>query len=65
MRKGRSSTFRTRFGGKRWRPVLRFARDVFVNGSAETVVIDVRNADAPYLKVSISLRVDDGAGTEP
>ena len=41
------------------------ARDVFVNGSAETVVIDVRNADAPYLKVSISLRVDDGAGTEP
>ncbi len=35
------------------------ARDAFVSGSARNVVVDVRQSDAPYLKVSITLVVED------
>jgi hypothetical protein len=39
------------------------AREVFVSGSARDVVVDVRHADAPYLKVSISMVVEDDFGS--
>lgn len=39
------------------------AREAFVNGSARDVVVDVRQADAPYLKVSISMVVEDDFGS--
>ena len=35
------------------------ARDVFISGTAKKVVIDVRNEDAPFLKISISLVVEE------
>jgi hypothetical protein len=35
------------------------ARDAFVSGSAEQVIIDVRQADVLVLKISISLVVED------
>jgi hypothetical protein len=37
------------------------ARDVFMNGSACRVVVDVREADAPFLKVSITLDVEENS----
>lgn len=41
------------------------ARDVFMAGTARRVVVDVRHEDAPFLKVSISLAVEeDGAADE-
>jgi uncharacterized protein DUF6894 len=36
------------------------ARDVFVSGSADRVTIDVRREGTPFLKVSISLDVEEG-----
>jgi hypothetical protein len=36
------------------------ARDVFISGSACRVVIEVRQEDMPFLKVSISLDVEEG-----
>ena len=35
------------------------ARDVFINGTAKNVVIDVHNEDTPFLKISISLVVEE------
>ncbi|OPY96473.1 hypothetical protein A5906_04265 [Bradyrhizobium sacchari] len=35
------------------------ARDAFVSGSARQVVVDVREDGAPFLKVSITLEVDE------
>jgi hypothetical protein len=35
------------------------ARDAFVSGSAQQVIVDVRQGDVPFLKVSISLYVED------
>ena len=35
------------------------ARDVFVSGSARRVVVDVREEGAPFLKVSITLDVEE------
>jgi len=35
------------------------ARDFFTSGTAKKVVIDVRNEDTPFLKVSISLVVEE------
>jgi 1,2-phenylacetyl-CoA epoxidase PaaB subunit len=35
------------------------ARDAFVRGSAQRVIVDVRRGDMPFLKVSISLDVED------
>ena len=35
------------------------ARDVFMAGSACRVVVDVREDNAPFLKVSITLEVED------
>ena len=35
------------------------ARDAFVSGSAEQVIVDVRQADVLVLKVSISLVIED------
>jgi len=35
------------------------ARDAFVAGSAHRVVIDVREGTAPFLKVSITLEVEE------
>ena len=35
------------------------ARDVFISGTAKKVVIDVRNEDTPFLKLSISLVVEE------
>jgi hypothetical protein len=35
------------------------ARDAFISGSAEQVIIDVRQADVLVLKISISLVVED------
>ena len=35
------------------------ARDVFTSGSASRVVVDVREDGAPFLKVSITLDVEE------
>ena len=35
------------------------ARDVFISGTAKNVVIDVRNEDTPFLKISICLVVEE------
>jgi hypothetical protein len=35
------------------------ARDAFMSGSACRVVVDVREADAPFLRVSITLDVEE------
>ncbi len=35
------------------------ARDVFIAGSAHRVVVDVREEGAPFLKVSITLEVEE------
>lgn len=35
------------------------ARDVFVAGSARRVVVDIREEGAPFLKVSITLEVEE------
>jgi len=35
------------------------ARDAFVNGSARRVVVDVREQDAPFLKVTVTLDVEE------
>jgi len=37
------------------------ARDAFTSGSARRVVVDVRQEDRPFLKVSISLDVEEEA----
>ena len=39
--------------------VVSIARDVFISGTAKKVVIDVRNEDTPFLKLSISLVVEE------
>jgi hypothetical protein len=36
------------------------ARDAFMTGSACHVVVDVREEDGPFLRVSITLDVDEG-----
>jgi hypothetical protein len=38
------------------------ARDAFMTGSAYRVIVDVREEGAPFLKVSISLNVEETAG---
>jgi hypothetical protein len=35
------------------------ARDAFMNGSARRVIVDVHEDDAPFLKVSITLDVEE------
>jgi hypothetical protein len=35
------------------------ARDAFMSGGAQQVIVDVRQGDMPFLKVSISLDVQD------
>lgn len=35
------------------------ARDAFVSGRARQVIVDVREGDIPFLKISISLDVED------
>lgn len=35
------------------------ARDAFISGSARRVVVDVREDDTPFLKVSITLDVEE------
>jgi len=35
------------------------ARDVFISGAADRVVVDVREEDTPFLKVSITLDVEE------
>lgn len=37
------------------------ARDVFISGAARSVVIDVHHQDTSFLKVSISLVVEENA----
>jgi hypothetical protein len=37
------------------------ARNAFTSGSTSRVVVDVREDDAPFLKASITLDVDDPA----
>ncbi|MBV9564423.1 MAG: hypothetical protein JOY90_28875 [Bradyrhizobium sp.] len=37
------------------------ARDAFITGSARRVVVDVHRENVPFLKVSISLEVEDQA----
>ena len=39
--------------------VASIARDVFISGTAKKVVIDVRNEDTPFLKLSISLVIEE------
>jgi dTDP-4-dehydrorhamnose 3,5-epimerase-like enzyme len=39
------------------------ARDVFISGSARQVVVDVREEDAPFLKVLITLDVEEPTGS--
>ena len=39
------------------------ARDVFMNGSACCVVVDVREEDSPFLKVSITLDIEEPTGS--
>jgi uncharacterized protein with GYD domain len=41
------------------------ARDAFMAGSADHVVIDVRKDDASLLKISITLEVEDTAHSAP
>jgi Domain of unknown function (DUF6894) len=36
------------------------ARDVFISGTAKKVIVEVHNEDTPFLKVSISLVVEEG-----
>jgi hypothetical protein len=38
------------------------ARDAFMTGSACRVVVDVREENAPFMKVSITLDVEEKAG---
>jgi hypothetical protein len=38
------------------------ARDAFMSGTARRVIVDVREEDAPFLKVSITLDVEDESG---
>jgi hypothetical protein len=35
------------------------ARDAFISGSARRVIVDVREEDAPFFKVSITLDVEE------
>jgi hypothetical protein len=35
------------------------ARDAFIAGTAHRVVVDVREEDAPFLKVSITLDIEE------
>jgi hypothetical protein len=35
------------------------ARDAFISGAARRVVVDVREEDAPFLKVSITLEIEE------
>ena len=35
------------------------ARDAFMSGRAQRVIVDVRQGDVPFLKVSVSLDVED------
>jgi hypothetical protein len=35
------------------------ARDAFISGAAHRVVVDVREENAPFLKVSITLHVEE------
>jgi hypothetical protein len=35
------------------------ARDAFISGAARRVVVDVREEDAPFLKVSITLDIEE------
>ena len=35
------------------------ARDAFISGSAHHIVVDVREEDAPFLKVSITLDIEE------
>jgi len=37
------------------------ARDAFIAGSARRVIVDVREDDAPFMKVSITLDVEEPA----
>ena len=39
------------------------ARDVFMTGNACRVVVDVREDDTPFFKVSITLDVEEKAGS--
>lgn len=36
------------------------ARDAFISGVAQHVVVDVREDGAPFLKVSITLEIEEG-----
>jgi dTDP-4-dehydrorhamnose 3,5-epimerase-like enzyme len=38
------------------------ARDAFISGSAYRVIVDVREEEAPFLKVSITLDVEEPTG---
>jgi hypothetical protein len=38
------------------------ARDAFMSGSACRVIVDVREEEAPFLKVSITLDVEEPTG---
>jgi hypothetical protein len=38
------------------------ARDAFMSGSARLVIVDVREEEAPFLKVSITLDVEEPTG---
>ena len=38
------------------------ARDAFITGTARRVIVDVHRERAPFMKVSISLDVEDQAG---
>jgi hypothetical protein len=39
------------------------ARDAFISGAACRVVVDVREEDAPFLKVSITLHIEEKAAS--
>jgi hypothetical protein len=39
------------------------ARDAFISGSASRVVVDVREEGAPFLKVSITLDIEEQAAS--
>lgn len=41
------------------------ARDVFMSGSADHVVVDVRDDHDPLIKISITLNVEDTAPPTP
>jgi hypothetical protein len=38
------------------------ARDAFMSGSAYRVIVDVREEEAPFMKVSITLDVEEPTG---